>query len=89
MKSANGQALQSVQSVGAVAPIPGAGAEGHRPGHCARRQGDDRAGSGVGPKLATRTVTELKDKAPSVILRQDREAISPLPPADRGMPFWR
>lgn len=26
---------------------------------------------GVGPKLATRIVTELKDKAPSVMLRQD------------------
>jgi Holliday junction DNA helicase, RuvA subunit len=26
---------------------------------------------GVGPKLATRIVTELKDKAPSVILRQE------------------
>lgn len=36
---------------------------------------------GVGPKLATRIVTELKDKAPSVILRQEPGDIVAVPAA--------
>lgn len=38
---------------------------------------------GVGPKLATRIVTELKDKAPNVILRQDPGEVLAIP-ASRG-----
>ncbi|GAA0526423.1 Holliday junction DNA helicase RuvA [Rhizomicrobium palustre] len=38
---------------------------------------------GVGPKLATRIITELKDKAPNVILRQDPGEVLAIP-ANRG-----
>jgi Holliday junction DNA helicase RuvA len=41
--------------------------------------------SGVGPKLALRIATELKDKAPSMMLRgEDAVAAVPLPNAPRG-----
>ena len=33
--------------------------------HCHARQGDGGADTGVGPKVAERIVTELKDKAPA------------------------
>lgn len=49
---------------------------------------------GVGPKLATRIVTELKDKAPAVILRQEPGEAVPIaaprgPEADAVMALTR
>ena len=44
-----------------------------RTGAGAFGQGDDRPRAGVGPKLALRIVTELKDKAPAMMLRGDGE----------------
>lgn len=66
--------LQSVQGVGAKVALSILAALNPRAIGRAIALGDKAMigqAQGVGPKLATRIVTELKDKAPSVILRQD------------------
>lgn len=66
--------LQSVQSVGAKVALNILSVLSPRAIGRAIALGDKAMigqAQGVGPKLATRIVTELKDKAPSVILRQE------------------
>ena len=66
--------LQSVQSVGARVALNILSALSPRAIGRAIALGDKAMigqAQGVGPKLATRIVTELKDKAPNLILRQD------------------
>jgi Holliday junction DNA helicase RuvA len=66
--------LQSVQSVGARVALNILSALSPRAIGRAIALGDKAMvgqAQGVGPKLATRIVTELKDKAPALILRQD------------------
>ncbi len=66
--------LQSVQGVGAKVALSILAALNPRAIGRAIALGDKAMigqAQGVGPKLATRIVTELKDKAPAVILRQD------------------
>jgi len=66
--------LQSVQSVGARVALNILSALSPRAIGRAIALGDKAMigqAQGVGPKLATRIVTELKDKAPKLILRQD------------------
>lgn len=66
--------LQSVQSVGAKVALNILSVLSPRAIGRAIALGDKAMigqAQGVGPKLATRIVTELKDKAPSVILRHD------------------
>ena len=70
--------LQTVQRVGARVALNVLSALSPRALGRAIALGDKAVvgqAQGVGPKLATRIVTELKDKAPSVLARQDpREA---------------
>jgi len=64
--------LQSVQNVGARVALNVLSALSSRELERAIALGDKAAlgrAQGVGPKLATRIVTELKDKAPSMMLR--------------------
>jgi len=64
--------LQSVQNVGARVALNVLSALSPRELEHAVALGDKAAvgrAQGVGPKLATRIVTELKDKAPSMMLR--------------------
>jgi Holliday junction DNA helicase RuvA len=64
--------LQSVQNVGARVALNVLSALSPRELERAVALGDKAAlgrAQGVGPKLATRIVTELKDKAPSMMLR--------------------
>jgi holliday junction DNA helicase RuvA len=64
--------LQSVQNVGARVALNVLSALSARELERAVALGDKAAvgrAQGVGPKLATRIVTELKDKAPSMMLR--------------------
>jgi Holliday junction DNA helicase RuvA len=64
--------LQSVQNVGARVGLNVLSALSSRELERAIALGDKAAmgrAQGVGPKLATRIVTELKDKAPSMMLR--------------------
>ena len=66
--------LQSVQSVGAKVALNILSVLSPKAVGRAIALGDKAMigqAQGVGPKLATRIVTELKDKAPAVILRQD------------------
>ena len=66
--------LQSVQSVGARVALNILSALSPRAIGRAIALGDKAMigqAQGVGPKLATRIVTELKDKAPALILRQE------------------
>jgi Holliday junction DNA helicase RuvA len=66
--------LQSVQSVGARVALNILSVLSPRAIGRAIALGDKAMigqAQGVGPKLATRIVTELKDKAPKLILRQD------------------
>ena len=66
--------LQTVQSVGARVALNILAVLSPRAIGRAIALGDKAMigqAQGVGPKLATRIVTELKDKAPKVILRQE------------------
>lgn len=66
--------LQTVQSVGARVALNILSALSPRAIGRAIAIGDKAMigqAQGVGPKLATRIVTELKDKAPSLMIRQD------------------
>jgi Holliday junction DNA helicase RuvA len=78
--------LQSVQSVGARVALNILSAlSPHAIGKAIALSDKAMIGQaqGVGPKLATRIITELKDKAPKIILRQEPgEAIAV--PASRG-----
>lgn len=79
--------LQSVQSVGARVALNILSALSPRAIGKAIALGDKAMigqAQGVGPKLATRIVTELKDKAPNVILRQDPAEVLAIPQA-RGV----
>ena len=73
--------LQSVQNVGARVALNVLSALSSRELERAIALGDKAAlgrAQGVGPKLATRIVTELKDKAPSMMLRGHAgDAIAP------------
>jgi Holliday junction DNA helicase RuvA len=78
--------LQSVQSVGARVALNILSALSPRAIGRAIALGDKAMigqAQGVGPKLATRIVTELKDKAPALILRQEPGEALGLP-APRG-----
>ncbi len=73
--------LQTVQSVGARVALAVLSALSTRELERALALGDKAAigrAQGVGPKLATRIATELKDKAPSMMLRAAGEAGSTL-----------
>jgi len=81
--------LQTVQSVGARVAIHILSALSPRELERALALSDKAAigrAQGVGPKLATRIVTELKDKAPAMMLRGHAEPGVPAPaaPAPRG-----
>jgi len=72
--------LQSVQNVGARVALNVLSALTARELERAVALGDKAAvgrAQGVGPKLATRIVTELKDKAPSMMLRGHAEDAIP------------
>lgn len=76
--------LQTVQSVGARVALNILSALSPRAIGKAIALGDKAMigqAQGVGPKLATRIVTELKDKAPNVILRQDPAEFVAVPAA--------
>ena len=76
--------LQSVQSVGARVALNILSVLSPRAIGKAIALGDKAMigqAQGVGPKLATRIVTELKDKAPNVILRQDPADVLAIPQA--------
>ena len=80
--------LQTVQSVGARVALnilsALSPAELGRAIALADKAAIGRA-QGVGPKLATRIVTELKDKAPSLMLRgRGEESVAPTAVAPRG-----
>lgn len=81
--------LQGVQNVGARVALNVLSALSTRELERAVALGDKAAvgrAQGVGPKLANRIVTELKDKAPSMMLRghaEDGAAAAPLAP--RGL----
>jgi Holliday junction DNA helicase RuvA len=80
--------LQSVQNVGARVALNVLSALSSRELERAIALGDKAAlgrAQGVGPKLATRIVIELKDKAPSMMLRGHAEDASGVPvTAPRG-----
>ncbi|HEY2446347.1 MAG TPA: Holliday junction branch migration protein RuvA [Rhizomicrobium sp.] len=74
--------LQSVQNVGARVALNVLSALSSRELERAVALGDKAAlgrAQGVGPKLATRIVTELKDKAPSMMLRGHAHEASAVP----------
>lgn len=78
--------LQTVQSVGARVALNILSALSPRAIGKAIALGDKAMigqAQGVGPKLATRILTELKDKAPNVILRQEPGETLVIP-ASRG-----
>lgn len=78
--------LQTVQSVGARVALNILSVLSPRSIGKAIALGDKAMigqAQGVGPKLATRILTELKDKAPNVILRQDPSEFVAAP-APRG-----
>jgi holliday junction DNA helicase RuvA len=89
--------LQSVQSVGAKVALNILSALTPKSIGRAIALGDKAMigqAQGVGPKLATRIVTELKDKAPAVILRQEPGESVPViaprgPEADAVMALTR
>jgi Holliday junction DNA helicase RuvA len=71
--------LQTVQNVGARVALNVLSALSSRDLERALALSDKTAigrAQGVGPKLATRIVTELKDKAPSMMLRGHAEGIA-------------
>ncbi|HEX3944473.1 MAG TPA: Holliday junction branch migration protein RuvA [Rhizomicrobium sp.] len=74
--------LQSVQNVGARVALSVLSALSSRELERAVALGDKAAvgrAQGVGPKLATRIVTELKDKAPAMMLRgHAAEGVAPI-----------
>ena len=79
--------LQTVQNVGAQGGAVGA-LDACRRAICSGRwRCRDKAmigrAPGVGPKLALRIATELKDKAPAMMLRGDDDAVAPVA-APRG-----
>jgi Holliday junction DNA helicase RuvA len=77
--------LQSVQSVGAKVALAVLSTLSPRDLQKALALGDKAMigrAPGVGPKLALRIATELKDKAPAMILKGDDGA--PVPAAPRG-----
>ncbi len=79
--------LQTVQNVGARVALNILSALSSRELERALALGDKAAmgrAQGVGPKLATRLVTELKDKAPSMMLRGTAEEMSAPIVAPRG-----
>lgn len=76
--------LQSVQSVGARVALNILSVLSPKAIGRAIALGDKAMigqAQGVGPKLATRIVTELKDKAPKVIARQDPSDLVAIPAA--------
>jgi Holliday junction DNA helicase RuvA len=78
--------LQGVQNVGARVALNVLSALSARELERAVALGDKPAvgrAQGVGPKLATRIVTELKDKAPAMMLR-GHEGAAPIVIAPRG-----
>ncbi|RMF34248.1 MAG: Holliday junction branch migration protein RuvA [Alphaproteobacteria bacterium] len=79
--------LTSVQGVGARVALAIIGALGTEQAARALALGDAaamRVAPGVGPKLAQRIVTELKDKAPALMGREDAVAPSPAPTRSGG-----
>jgi Holliday junction DNA helicase RuvA len=80
--------LQTVQNVGARVALNVLSALSSRELQRALALSDKAAigkANGVGPKLALRIVTELKDKAPSMILRgADEDGFAPIALAPRG-----
>ncbi|HEY1837116.1 MAG: Holliday junction branch migration protein RuvA [Rhizomicrobium sp.] len=79
--------LQSVQNVGARVALNVLSALSSRELQRALALSDKAAigrAQGVGPKLALRIVTELKDKAPSMMLREHAEDAGALAVAPRG-----
>src|SRR6201999_2511808 len=79
--------LQTVQNVGARVALNVLSALSSRELERAIALGDKAVvgrAQGVGPKLALRIVTELKDKAPSMMLRNAGEEHGPVPRAPRG-----
>ena len=79
--------LQTVQSVGARVALAVLSALSPRDLERALSLSDKTAigrAQGVGPKLATRIVTELKDKAPAMMLRGHAEDGAPHAVAPRG-----
>jgi Holliday junction DNA helicase RuvA len=79
--------LQTVQNVGARVALNVLSALSSRELERAVALGDKAAigrAQGVGPKLATRIVTELKDKAPAMMLRGHAEAGAVAVLAPRG-----
>ena len=73
--------LQGVQNVGARVALNVLSAMSSRELERAVAMGDKAAvgrAQGVGPKLATRIVTELKDKAPAMMLRGHAEETVPI-----------
>lgn len=79
--------LQTVQNVGARVALNVLSALSSRELERAVALGDKAAigrAQGVGPKLATRIVTELKDKAPAMMLRGHAEAGAVAVVAPRG-----
>ena len=74
--------LQTVQSVGARVALNVLSALSSRELERALALGDKAAigrAQGVGPKLATRIVTELKDKAPAMMMRGQVDGAQPAP----------
>ena len=79
--------LQGVQNVGARVALNVLSALSPRELERAIALGDKAAvgrAQGVGPKLATRIVTELKDKAPAMMLRGHAEGVAMPALAPRG-----
>ena len=79
--------LQTVQNVGARVALNVLSALSPRELQRALALSDRAAigrAQGVGPKLALRIVTELKDKAPSMMLREHAEDVAALAIAPRG-----
>jgi Holliday junction DNA helicase RuvA len=79
--------LQTVQNVGARVALNVLSALSARELARAIALGDKAVvgrAQGVGPKLATRIVTELKDKAPSLMLRGQIEEMTAATTAPRG-----
>jgi Holliday junction DNA helicase RuvA len=80
--------LQTVQNVGARVALNVLSALSSRELQRALALSDKAAigkANGVGPKLALRIVTELKDKAPSMILRgAEEDGFAPIALAPRG-----
>jgi Holliday junction DNA helicase RuvA len=79
--------LQTVQNVGARVALNVLSALSPRELERATALGDKALigrAQGVGPKLATRIVTELKDKAPAMMLRGHGDETGIVPIAPRG-----